>query len=151
MAQNPVREELYQRWRKARATSLACTADARRLTQAATATCGRARRLQVDAIEGRESVMLARWNAGIAGFRIEGVVDGTEAEASFERGRLRCPEEVLRRAEVVVALGDTFDDPDIGSVAATLDGPVGAVLLTVVRAFSRVHVLEVFAQPALTR
>lgn len=147
MAQTPARDELYERCWQARATSLACRVRAGRLKQEATAACWRAVQLLVDTMECRGSAAHARCEVGISTFLVGGLVDGAEAEATFENGRLRCPDVVLHRAQMVVAMGETFSDPDSGTVAATLDGPPGAVLLTVMRAFSRVLVLEVGAEP----
>jgi hypothetical protein len=106
--------------------------------------------LRLNAIEQCERAADVRREAGISGFVLRGLVDGTEAEACFEHGDLHCPDEVLRRAEVLVAMGETFGDPDTGTMAASLEGPVGAVLLTVMRAFSRVLVLEVATGHAVT-
>src|SRR5262245_2776069 len=143
MARTPSADELYERSRRARAVSRACRSQSDRLIQQAAVACWRALQLQVDAIERRDSAVLTRCEMGISSFLIGGLVDGAEAEATFEHGRLSCPDVVLRRAEMVVAMGETFSDPDAGTVAATLDGPPGAILLTVMRAFSRVLVLEV--------
>ena len=147
MAKVPSRDELYRRLRRARDASHAFGADSRRLMQESAAACWRALQLQVDSIELRETAVLTRTEVQISRFLVGGLVDGAEAEATFENGLLTCPDEVLRRAEMVVAMGETFSDPDAETVEATLDGPAGAVLLTVMRAFSRVLVLEVGTEP----
>jgi len=151
MGQTPVRDDLYRRCSETRATSRANKARATRLTEEAAAACTLAVRLRLDAIGLREWAAQIRREVGISAFVLRGLVDGAEAEACFEHGRLRCPDEVLRRAEVMVAMGETFGDADTGTLAASLEGPPDAVLLTVMRAFSRVLVLEVAAGRPIAR
>lgn len=69
-------------------------------------------------------------------FRIRGVLeDGTPAVAYRIHGRLDCDEGLRRRAEIVVALGERFAQPDLAaSYDATLDGDPVAVALTLARA-----------------
>jgi hypothetical protein len=75
-----------------------------------------------------------------AGFAIAGIVDGEPAVARWvEPLGLVCSTPWRRRAEIVVALGDTFfaghGEP---LIHATLDGDPMAVALTLVRAADRV-------------
>lgn len=79
----------------------------------------------------------------VRAFRIEGVVDGESAHARWSAGELECSPALLQRIEIVVAMGETFD-PGGGRpiVAASLDGPLKAVLPTVIRAFSNVTSIE---------
>jgi hypothetical protein len=83
-----------------------------------------------------------------AEFLVRGVVDGAVVEASRSvGGRLVCTPALHRRAEVVVALGDTFESgADHPPVVATLSGDATAVALTCMRAMDRVTDLE-FAFP----
>ena len=143
MADSPVPDMLYQRLSQDRAVTRACTERAMRLVQDATASRDWALQVRLDAIELRERDVPPRGEATIASFRIRGFVDGTTVEACFEDGRLHCPEEVLRRAEVLVAMGETFGGVGTRTVMATIDGPVGEVLVTVMRTFSRVFAIEV--------
>ena len=77
-------------------------------------------------------------------FVIRGIVDGRPSVARWSRGRLLADPELMRRAEVVVAMGETFTGYEgLPDVVASLDGAQPAVLLTVMRAFSRVTSVEV--------
>jgi hypothetical protein len=84
--------------------------------------------------------------SGIQGFRVYGVIDGETVEARWDPDRFRlgeCHPKVRQRAEVVVAIGDSFDCP--GSEVprpATIDDDAAATLLTVVRAIDRVTAIE---------
>jgi hypothetical protein len=78
-------------------------------------------------------------------FLIQGTVDGEPATARWRPASgLVCSAEVLRRALLVVALGDRFgtpDDPD-RVPASLLESPT-SLFLTVLRAFSRVASVDV--------
>lgn len=78
------------------------------------------------------------------GFVVRGVVDGRPCVARWSDGRLTADAALMRRAEIVVALGEQFVDHDDPSsvIPAGLESPRGAVLLTVVRAFSQVTAVE---------
>jgi hypothetical protein len=79
----------------------------------------------------------------VRAFRIEGVVDGTAAHARWSAQGLECSPALLQRIEIVVAMGETFDPGDGRPVVqASLDGPLVAVLPTVIRAFSSVTSIE---------
>ena len=76
-------------------------------------------------------------------FRIAGTVDDRPVVARWVRGHgLLCPDVLRRRAEVVVAMGDTFGDGDGPRVTASLAEPTAA-MLTVLRALSRVTAIEI--------
>ena len=80
------------------------------------------------------------------GFVVTGEVDGRPAVARWSpSGGLICPAAVRDRAELVVALGETFGAGIDGRepVVAALDGDATAALLTVMRAFSRLTSLDV--------
>jgi hypothetical protein len=82
-------------------------------------------------------------------FVVRGFVDGRPATAHFERGVLEADPELVRRAEIIVALGEEFVVGKRPKVHASLDGGV-ATALTVMRAFSvvtSVH-LEMSPKPA---
>ena len=75
----------------------------------------------------------------VQSFVVTGFVDDLPAHARYVEGRLWCSAEVAERAEVVVAMGETFDPGDGGpEVMASLDSTATAALLTVMRAFSHV-------------
>jgi hypothetical protein len=78
-------------------------------------------------------------------FLIQGTVDGEPATARWRPASgLVCSAEVLRRALLVVALGDSFGAPDERTPvpASLLDSPT-SLFLTVLRAFSRVASVDV--------
>jgi len=79
----------------------------------------------------------------VQGFVVDGFVDGRPASARYSDGLLWCSFELAQLAEVVVAMGETFDPGDGGPVVrASLDTTATAALLTVVRAFSQVSSVE---------
>jgi hypothetical protein len=83
-------------------------------------------------------------------FLIHGTVDGEPATARWRPASgLVCSAEVLRRALLVVALGDSFGGPDDRAhvPASLLDSPT-SLFLTVLRAFSRVASVDVVVKGA---
>jgi hypothetical protein len=82
--------------------------------------------------------------ARCAPFEIEGDVDGRPCSAKWTGHRLEADPELLHRARIVVAMGDTFGcgegRPDL---EASLDDDGVAMMLTLVRAFSGVAVVRV--------
>ncbi|HKE74670.1 MAG TPA: hypothetical protein VKB57_13705 [Acidimicrobiales bacterium] len=148
MARILMPDELHERWSRARARSVACTERAVRLTQDACAARTWAVQVRLDSIELRERSAPVRDEVMIVSFVVQGLVEEARVEASYELGRLECPPELRERAEVLVAMGETFGRPGGRATVATLDGPVSAVLLTVMRAFSRIYVLEVGTRQA---
>lgn len=80
-------------------------------------------------------------------FVVRGLVDGLPSVARWgPDSGLDADPEVCRRAELVVALGESFDNGSgSGPVVASLDGSMSAALLAVVRAFSRVTTLDLVA------
>jgi hypothetical protein len=71
-------------------------------------------------------------------FVVEGFVADRRLVARWTNGVLLVPVEVLRRAEIIVALGERFRRDGGELVAASLDdGPLPA-LLTVIRAFDKI-------------
>jgi len=75
-----------------------------------------------------------------AWFTVRGFVDGRLTSAHWGPGRLDCDQDVLQRMQVVVGMGECFIPPwePGASIPASLDGPPVSVLLTLMRAFSRV-------------
>ena len=73
-------------------------------------------------------------------FEVEGIVDGVASVARWgPRSGLVCSPELRGRAEVVVAMGETFGgDGAAPLVVASLDGGPTAALLTILRSFTRV-------------
>src|SRR3954469_16307887 len=78
------------------------------------------------------------------GFVVRGVVDGRPTVARWVNGRLVADPELVRRAQVMVAMGEYFGSEHDPShlVMASLEGGGCAVMLTVMRAFSRVTSIE---------
>ena len=79
-----------------------------------------------------------------AGFVVRGVMDGHPSVAHWRNGTLDAEPELIRRAEIVVAMGETFwseDDPS-HVVMASLKGGGYDVMLTVMRAFTTVTSVE---------
>jgi hypothetical protein len=80
----------------------------------------------------------------LEGFVVRGVIDGRPSVARWADGALDAEPELLRRAEVIVAMGDYFpseDDPG-HVVMASLDGGGYDVMLTIMRAFTHVTSVE---------
>ena len=72
----------------------------------------------------------------VAGFHIAGTVEGgVWVAARYVDGTLHCDDALRRRAELVVAAGDTFELAHSSRHhVATLDGDPVAVALTLIRA-----------------
>jgi hypothetical protein len=79
----------------------------------------------------------------LAGFSVEGMVDGERVSARFARGLLDCDEPLRDRALFLVDLGEEliYADPP-RRFEATLDGRPIAVALTLLRACDRVVAFE---------
>ena len=139
--------ELHQRWEQAMARSTACRERAADLVEQTTASCRRAQRVRRSVIESR--LLNLRRATPVDGFRIIGLVDGVPATARYASGVLDCPDELLHRAQVLVGMGETFAPGDgRRPLEASLGGPLDAVLVTVLRAFSQVQVLELGVRPS---
>jgi hypothetical protein len=82
-------------------------------------------------------------------FVVRGFVDGLPSTARWHDGALDADPELIRRAQIVVALGETFcrDDEPGNVVHADLKGGV-ATALTIMRAFSRVTSVELARREA---
>lgn len=111
-----------------------------------------AQRVRLDSVDARalrrgparaESAVGSKNDRPVRAFRVEGVVDGVPAHARWSARGLECSPALLQRIEIIVAMGETFD-PGGGRplVEASLDGPLKAVLPTVIRAFSTVTSVE---------
>jgi len=76
----------------------------------------------------------------IIGFALESLVDGEAFSARWVAGgALECDRPLRDRAQIVVAMGETFETSSGGrKVCAKLDGTPVAALLTLMRASSRV-------------
>lgn len=81
---------------------------------------------------------------GIPCFVVRGVVDGHPSVARVHNGVLDAEPELVRRAEVVVAMGECFRSENDPShiVMASLEGDGYDVMLTVMRAFTHVTSVE---------
>jgi len=114
-----------------------------RLQSAIAASHHDARLLRETVVTQRRAMLLARTPL----FLVCGRLDDDEVEARWVPGHgLMCPPALLARAEVVVALGETFSPGDGGgSVTATLDTPLSA-MLTIMRAMSSVTSLDMLME-----
>jgi hypothetical protein len=152
--------ELHARLGQAAAASAVARERAIRAVARATDIHARAERVRQDATNARaqratdpsrrESALgTANDQRSVQAFRIEGVVDDVPATAHWSPRGLECSPALLERMEIVVALGETFD-PGGGRpvVQASLNGPLNAVLPTVIRAFSSVTSIELAVGPA---
>lgn len=106
----------------------------------------RTSRLRVEARRARLRVVERRApHRSAAGFRIVGTVEDVPMVARWIDGHgLLCPEPLRRRAEVVVAMGETFGDDEGPRVTASLTEQTAA-MLTVLRSLSRVTSIEIEA------
>jgi hypothetical protein len=79
-----------------------------------------------------------------ARFVVRGVIDGRPSVARWVNGRLVADRELVRRAQVMVGMGEYFGNEHDPShvVMASLEGGGYDVMLTVMRAFSRVTSVE---------
>lgn len=78
------------------------------------------------------------------GFVVRGLIEGRPSVARWEGGRLVAEPELIRRAQVMIGMGEYFDsehDPT-HVVMASLDGGGYDVMLTVMRAFTQVTSIE---------
>ena len=72
-------------------------------------------------------------------FEVAGIVDGVASVARWgPRSGLVCSPELRGRAEVVVAMGETFGGDGAAPLVASLDDGPTAALLTILRSFTRV-------------
>ena len=79
-----------------------------------------------------------------AWFTVSGVVDGHRVAARWSPGHLDCDEQLRQRIQIVIAMGERFSppwSPETSLPASLVDPPV-IVLLTVMRAFSRVTAID---------
>ena len=79
-----------------------------------------------------------------AGFVVRGFIEGRPSVARWQDGRLVAEPELIRRAQVMVGMGEIFGtehDPT-HVIRASLEGGGYDVMLTVMRAFSRVTSVE---------
>ena len=141
MAQTLVPAELHQRWELALATSVVRRERAAELMAESAQNQTWSERVRCRSMALRECPP-DRSTRGLVGFRIEGLVDDEPCVATFADDVLTCPAELRRRAEIVVALRETFPVGDGRAVPATLDGALGAVCATVMRAFSQIISLD---------
>jgi hypothetical protein len=151
--------ELHERLEHALAVSVAVRHRAARAMAAAADANAHAQRLTLFSIDTRARPRAQPTRTDIAlgpesdhstvrAFWVEGVVDGVAAHARWSAHGLECSPALLQRIEIVVAMGETFD-PGGGRtpVQASLDGPLKAVLPTVIRAFSSVTSIELAVGP----
>src|SRR5262245_41505115 len=140
VAQALVPADLHRRWEAARARSARSQERAAELVAAATLNRTRAEkvRLRSMALRGADDAP-AR---SLVGFRIDGTVEDQPCVATFVDGTLSCSPSLLHRADIGVAMCETFWDGCGRWVTASLDGPVVAVLVTLMRACSRISSIE---------
>lgn len=95
-------------------------------------------RLQREADRGRCSLA----PPALRGFTACGYVEDERVEATYCDGHLRATESLQERAHVLVAMGETFESSERSPLRATVVWPPDAVLLTVLRAMTRVQMVE---------
>jgi hypothetical protein len=79
---------------------------------------------------------------------VRGLLDGRPSEASWVPGAVIAEPELVRRAEVVVALEERFThEGTTAVVTASLDGTPAAAALTLMRAFTQVTYVELTEAP----
>lgn len=81
-------------------------------------------------------------NGAITRFRVEGIVDGRKVTAELRDDVLFCDAPLLGRVEIVVAIGDSFIQPDGLTVPAAIGGDPRTALLSLVRACDQVSLVE---------
>ncbi|HEY7070420.1 MAG TPA: hypothetical protein VH479_09915 [Acidimicrobiales bacterium] len=122
---------------------LASARAARRSAERARVASVTRRTVREDAVVGLDA------GGPLLSFLVNGFIDGEPAHARYMDGQLFWSAEVATRAEVVVAMGETFDPGDGGpEVLASLASTPTAALLTVMRAFSQVSSVELGLGPA---
>jgi hypothetical protein len=149
--------DLLARRQQAMATALTLTATAAALVAAATDLCSTASELRVGASGARRhtgyDLERSACRSAVAPFdreapycfTVRGIVDGYPTIARWRPDHLDCDHELLQRVQVIVAMGEEFtpaDEPG-PSVPASTEGPPLAVLLTVMRAFTRITSIDV--------
>jgi hypothetical protein len=138
--------------RRARAVATAA-----RLSRTATVLLDAAAELRSRAHELRTAASETRFRASFddgtmrvgrvetnAWFTVRGIVDGRPATARWSPGNIECDDELRQRIQVVVAMGEQFFapwSPETSLPASVIEPPV-SVLLTVMRAFSRVTAID---------
>jgi len=142
MAQTLVPADLHQRWEHALATSVIRRERAAELLAESALAQTWAERVRYRSLALRERPAATAAPQTLVAFRVEGLVDDEPCVAAYANDVLSCSDEVRHRAEVVVAMGETFSAGGGRTVVATLDGAVGAVLVTVMRAFSQILALD---------
>ncbi|GEM_PF-6064603 len=85
---------------------------------------------------------------GLSSFRVDGTVGDQAVWAEYEEGSLRFPPLLRSHAELVVSLGESFRLGE-EDVPASLTGPPGVVLATLMRAM-RVKSVKATLPPHLT-
>jgi hypothetical protein len=106
-------------------------------------------------VPGTATVGEDRLSGGLDAWFVSGTIDGEPVAARWDPVARRisgCHPELLRRAEIVVALGEEFGVPGSReSVSASLtDGPVPA-LLTVIRAIDNILTIDLETAVATAR
>jgi hypothetical protein len=142
---------LEERREQAVATAARLSTTATALLDAAAELRSKAQELRIAASEARfrasfddGTTRIGRVDATRAWFTLRGIVDGRPSTARWSPGHLDCDDQLWQRVEVVVAMGERFAVPwsRETTLAASLVGPPVIVLLTVMRAFSRVMSID---------
>jgi hypothetical protein len=142
---------LEERWARAVATAERLSSTATALLDAAAELRSRANELRIAALETRfrasfdeGTTRLGRVEETSAWFTVRGIVDGRSSVARWSPGHLDCDDQLSKRVQVVVAMGERFAPPwsPETSLPASLVAPPVIVLLTVMRAFSRVTAID---------
>jgi hypothetical protein len=123
------------------------------LVSASASLRSRAAELRTAAAEARRvrSAETVAGSSDVSWFTVRGFVDDRPATVRWRPGALDGDRDVLRRAEVIVAMGDEFAlDRERPPASASLAGPPVVVLLTIVRAFSRVTAVDLHGEWGLS-
>ena len=142
---------LEERRARAVATATRLSVVSNALLDAAAELRSRANELRMAALETRFRVPFDGTTTRLGGlgeptawFTVRGVVDGRPSMARWSPGHLDCDDELTQRIEIVVAMGERFSppwSPETSLPASVVEPPV-IVLLTIMRAFSRVTAID---------
>jgi hypothetical protein len=128
------RQLLGVRAHEACRTARSCTTELGDILQATTAVKSEAARLRFEARSARD-----RSDYGAASFEIVGMIEERVVSAQWTGTSVDCSAELRTRAELLVAMEETFDYEGCPSpIRATLDDSPVALFLTLTRACDKV-------------
>ena len=142
---------LEERRARAVATAARLSSTANVLLDTAAELRSRATELRIAASETRfrlspheSAARLGHLEESSAWFAVSGLVEGRLTTARWSPGHVDCDHDLMQRMQVVVAMGERFCLPwsPETELPASLEEPPVIVLLTVMRAFSRVTAID---------